>query len=206
VYFTDSSTGTVVGQRVILKTTDAGTTWITVLNHTLEVLEGVSFNNSEIGIVVGMDGTILRSSNGGYTWTTQPSGTPANLYSVFCIDENTVTIVGSGGTILNNTKGGVTFVQESPIFRKPAEYFLSYNYPNPFNPNTKIIYSVPQISNVSIKIYDVLGTEIETLVNETKAAGTYELTWNAGNLPSGVYFYRLEAGEVNQIKKMILLR
>jgi hypothetical protein len=83
---------------------------------------------------------------------------------------------------------------------------MEQNYPNPFNPSTKIKYSVPQSSNVVIKIFDVLGNEIETLVNEEKSTGTYELTWYATNLPSGVYFYQLNAGSFVETKKMLLLK
>ena len=88
----------------------------------------------------------------------------------------------------------------------PLTYRLQQNYPNPFNPETKIKYSVPQISQVQIKVFDVLGNEIETLVNEEKPIGIYELTWNAINLPSGVYFYQLRAGSYVDTKKMILIK
>jgi hypothetical protein len=88
----------------------------------------------------------------------------------------------------------------------PKEYALAQNYPNPFNPSTKIEYSIPQLSNVVIKAFDILGNEIETLVNEEKQVGTYEITWSAENLPSGVYFYRLQAGDFIETKKMVLLR
>ena len=88
----------------------------------------------------------------------------------------------------------------------PTVYALEQNYPNPFNPNTKIKYSVPQASRVQIKVFDVLGNEIETLVNEEKPAGTYELTWNAVNLPSGVYFYQLKAGSFVETNKMVLMK
>ena len=88
----------------------------------------------------------------------------------------------------------------------PKEYLLSQNYPNPFNPSTTIKYSIPNASKAIIKIYDVLGNEIETLVNEYKPAGTYELNWYAANLPSGVYFYRLQAGSFVETKKMILIK
>ncbi len=96
----------------------------------------------------------------------------------------------------------------------PESFSLEQNYPNPFNPSTKIKYSVPQVSNVLIKVFDVLGNEIATLVNEEKAAGTYELTWNAENLPSGIYFYQLKEVDISigsgqvfvNTKKMILLK
>ena len=83
----------------------------------------------------------------------------------------------------------------------PISYKLSQNFPNPFNPSTKIKYSVPEVSFITIIIYDLLGSEVATLVNEEKPVGTYELNWNAANLPSGVYFYRLQAGSFVQTKK-----
>ena len=87
-----------------------------------------------------------------------------------------------------------------------SQYHLSQNYPNPFNPTTKINYSVPNRSLVTIKIFDVLGKEVQAIINEEKSAGIYEITWNAVMLPSGVYFYQLKAGSFIQTKKMILLR
>ena len=80
------------------------------------------------------------------------------------------------------------------------------NYPNPFNSSTTISYQLPVSSNVILKAYDILGNEIETLVNEEKPAGTYEIKWSAANLPSGVYFYQLKAGDFVSSKKMILLK
>jgi hypothetical protein len=83
---------------------------------------------------------------------------------------------------------------------------LSQNYPNPFNPTTVIKYQIPKQSFVTIKIYDVLGSEVATLVNEEKPIGNFELMWNAENLASGIYFYRLQAGDFIETKKMILLK
>ena len=91
-------------------------------------------------------------------------------------------------------------------FLKPNGIHLQQNYPNPFNPITKIKYSIPQSSNVVIKVFDLLGNEITTLVNEEKPTGNYSIEFNAANLPSGVYFYRLNAGEFISTKKMILLK
>jgi hypothetical protein len=88
----------------------------------------------------------------------------------------------------------------------PDEFKVYQNFPNPFNPETKIRYTLPKTSHVQIRIFDVLGREIETLLNREKTAGTYELTWNAAHLPSGVYFYQLKAEDFIQTKKMILLR
>ena len=88
----------------------------------------------------------------------------------------------------------------------PSEYSLGQNYPNPFNPSTKIKYSIPVFSSVTIKVYDILGKEIETLVDEKKSAGTYELKWDAGRFSAGVYVYKLTADNFTIVKKMLMLK
>ncbi len=88
----------------------------------------------------------------------------------------------------------------------PHSYSLDQNYPNAFNPSTKIKYSIPQSSNIIIKVFDILRNDIKTLVNEEKQTGTYELTWYAGQLPSGVYFYQRKSGDYSETKKMLLLK
>jgi hypothetical protein len=88
----------------------------------------------------------------------------------------------------------------------PTKFSLSQSYPNPFNPSTSIHYSVSSLQFVSLKVYDVLGNEIAILVNEEKTTGSYEVEFNATSLPSGVYFYRLQAGSFVETKKMVLLR
>ena len=94
-----------------------------------------------------------------------------------------------------------------------TEYTLEQNYPNPFNPTTKIKYQIPKSGNVTLKIYDILGAEVATLVNEFQAEGRYEINFNASghsgtvrNLASGVYIYKLQANEFTQSKKMILIK
>lgn len=115
---------------------------------------------------------------------------------------------GSGSTFLSKTYQSECYNVTKEEVRKlfPNEYILYDNFPNPFNPNSKIKYSIPQTSNVVIKVFDVLGNEIETLVNDEKTSGTYEITWYAGNLQSGVYFYRLQAGDFIETKKMVLMK
>ena len=100
-------------------------------------------------------------------------------------------------------------VEES--IKKPELFTLEQNYPNPFNPITTINFQIPNSSFVTVKIYDILGKEINTLVNGEKFKGEYSITWNGkdflGNdVPSGIYFYSIQAGEFAQIKKMVLLK
>lgn len=101
-------------------------------------------------------------------------------------------------------EGFVTGVEENETM--PEVYSLSQNYPNPFNPSTKIAYSLPEASVVSIKVYDILGREVANLVNEFKNAGTYTVNFDASRLSSGVYLYRVEAGNFTSVKKMILMK
>jgi photosystem II stability/assembly factor-like uncharacterized protein len=114
-------------------------------------------------------------------------------------------VAGEGFTILKGNTELVINVEniENDFVNT---YKLDQNFPNPFNPSTKIKYSVPQSSNVVIKVFDILGNEIETLVHEEKQVGTYEITWHAANLPSGVYFYQLKAGSFIETRKMLLLK
>lgn len=88
----------------------------------------------------------------------------------------------------------------------PTEYLLDQNYPNPFNPSTKISYSLKEEGLVTLKVYDILGKEIATLVNENKPAGIYEAEFNASQLPSGMYIYKIQAGQFLDVKKMLLMK
>jgi hypothetical protein len=88
----------------------------------------------------------------------------------------------------------------------PTYYVLRQNYPNPFNPSTTIEFTIPKTGFVTLIIYDILGKKVATLVSETLTAGSYEYQWDASGLASGVYFYRLEAGQFSQTKKLLLLR
>ena len=92
------------------------------------------------------------------------------------------------------------------IENSPTSFELSQNYPNPFNPSTSIQYSIIGKQFVQLKVYDELGNEVKTLVNEEKNVGTYNVIWNADNLPSGIYYYRLQTDNFNDTKKMLLLK
>jgi glycosidase len=95
---------------------------------------------------------------------------------------------------------------EDKLTAQPEDYKLFQNYPNPFNPTTTIRYSIIKPDVVRIKIYDILGREVKTLVNEFKQTGTYEVQFNASEIASGIYLYRIESGDFDQTKKMILLK
>ena len=99
---------------------------------------------------------------------------------------------------------GVTDVKENNSIKQ--SFMLEQNYPNPFNPTTKINYSIPNTERVVMKVYDILGNEITTLVNKEQSAGKYSVNFDAGNLTSGIYFYQITSGKFNQVHKMMLLK
>jgi len=113
---------------------------------------------------------------------------------------------GLNGAIINGIQYGEILQVENRAVNIPIHFSLLQNYPNPFNPTTDINYSIPKSGFVKIKVYDLLGREVTTLVNEFKPAGNYHVQFNAGKLVSGVYFYRMESGEYSQTKKLLLLK
>jgi len=98
--------------------------------------------------------------------------------------------------------------KQSEIFKNfnKSTFSLSQNYPNPFNPSTTISYATKESGLVTLKVFDIIGNEVASLVNENKQAGKYSVEFNAGNLPSGIYFYKLTAGKFTTAKKLILLK
>jgi photosystem II stability/assembly factor-like uncharacterized protein len=216
--FADLNNGWAVGDSAkILKTTDGGSNWTPITNTGISSdskLKGLFFLDADTGWIgckfaniSGDYGIILYTNNGGSSWTTQslPVSNDARPYSIFFSDANNGWYTSESYMIGHTTNGGVTGVGESNN-SIPSGYSLSQNYPNPFNPSTAITYQLLTFGYVSLKVYDLLGREITTLVNEKKSAGLYSVTFNASEIPSGVYFYRLQAGNFTETKKLVLLR
>ena len=119
---------------------------------------------------------------------------------------NAVTVTLPANSITTYVSDQITVSAEEDISSLPARYELQQNYPNPFNPNTVISYQIPVNSRVSLKVYDLLGREVATLVDERKAAGEHQVSLNASGFSSGVYIYRLKAGSFVNTKKMLLIK
>ena len=116
--------------------------------------------------------------------------------------------LGNDGTIDDSifVNNQVTNIEDEGSLLSPDSYNLAQNFPNPFNPTTSIRYSIPKRSNVILKVFDILGNEVASLVNEEKDQGIYTVTFNAATLASGIYFYRLQSGTFVETKKMLLLK
>jgi photosystem II stability/assembly factor-like uncharacterized protein len=193
------------------KTIDGGVNWVTLSNSILDNLAPTALQHlpgTEATYIIGggapqgMRGTAV-TYDAGESWSI--IDTSANYQISF-----PSYIVGWSSQYTTNVVrkyvGPPLSVEEEQIDEIPTGYSLSQNYPNPFNPSTTFRYSIPQTSKVVIKVYDILGNEIATLMDEEKSVGTYELTWNASSLPSGVYFYQIKAGSYIETKKMMLLK
>ena len=212
VDFTDQFVGYISarvwdGRGAISKTTDNGNNWTTTFFS--NPLWGIDFpisGASQVGYCVGDSGTILKTYNAGKNWQGQISGTSEKLNKVHFLDLDFGFAVGENGTILRTTTGGELITQVKEKSSLIYEFNLEQNYPNPFNPTTKISWQSPVSSWQTLKVYDVLGNEIATLINEEKPAGSYEINFNADGLPSGIYFYKLQAGKFVETKKMMLLK
>jgi Secretion system C-terminal sorting domain len=135
-------------------------------------------------------------------------GTPDSCYILIVIDpgENADDpTIGSYFILDDLAFGDATGIADNGG-NKPLKFQLDQNYPNPFNPTTKINYQLPKNGMVTLKVYDILGSEVKTLVNEIKQPGAYEVNFDGSSLPSGVYFYRLTAGTLTQTKKLVLMK
>ena len=210
IHFVNNQEGWVVGKHGDIKhTTDGGSSWITQTNPdpNNRALKKVFFLDSDIGWAVGRVGTILHTINGGLTWVLEGEGlTNESLYGVHFTSPTNGYIVGTRKTLLKF--GELSSVENFEDL--PTEYSLSQNYPNPFNPSTKIKFTIPELRFTILKIYDVLGNEVATLVNEELSTGTYEVEFSAtgggSELTSGIYFYQLKTGSFIETKKMLLLK
>ena len=145
------------------------------------------------------------------TWSNigfvQGNGTSTSLHYYSFTDKNLNSGTYSYRLKQIDNDGSSKYINLTESFTiQPGEYRLSQNYPNPFNPTTVINYTLPEKSRVAIKVYNVLGKEVATLVNEVKPAGNHEVSFNASNLSSGVYYYTISAGKFTSTKKMILMK
>jgi uncharacterized lipoprotein YddW (UPF0748 family) len=158
-----------------------------------------------IQIAKGADFASIFADSSGLTDTTVAVG-PLEYYRIYFWRVRATNGIGTSGWSSVNSFRTAQVVAVERDEALPKEYSLSQNYPNPFNPTTTIQFTVPQNGRVSVKVYDVLGREEATLVDEEMPAGAYRVTWNAATAASGVYFYRIVAGSFTATKRMVLVR
>ncbi|MBI5403748.1 MAG: T9SS type A sorting domain-containing protein [Ignavibacteriae bacterium] len=215
VQFINEYTGYAIGYKyydktVFYKTTNGGTNWDTIIfNHNRNY--SLFFLNPNTGWISGWCSTdsssIYYTINGGSNWQKQFKNYTYSVSRLNFINSlyGWAVLGYNSSNILRTTTGGVVFVNNisSEI---PEKYSLSQNYPNPFNPSTNLKYQIKDSRFVTLKVYDITGKEITTLVNEKQSPGTYEVKFEAGDLPSGVYFYKLTTEDYSETRKMILLK
>jgi uncharacterized delta-60 repeat protein len=199
--------------------TNGDSVWVRNYNYSEDIPFAVTLDNQNNVYVTGHTSslptsfdynTIKYNSSGVQQWVATYNGGEQDVARDIIVDNSGYVYVtgyslGTGTDIVTIKYDNVTGIKVIGN-ELPAEYKLHQNYPNPFNPSTNIEFYVPKSNYVTLKIYDALGREIATLVNEQLKAGTYQVDWNASNYASGVYYYRLATKDYVETKKMILIK
>ncbi|MEK9137780.1 MAG: T9SS type A sorting domain-containing protein [Bacteroidota bacterium] len=193
----------------MVTTKDAGRTWEYTYLGFFGDARALAFRTPREGYApLGFIGMYIVTTDTGRTWSLYYSPDSSAVYDVVFVDSLHGFMVGVEGTLLKYNTGIVGVDEEHA--GAPVVSTLYQNYPNPFNPTTTIRYSLPSsvgtLHVTSLRVYDVLGQELATLVNEVKQPGTYTVQWDAGSAASGVYFCRLRVGSFTETRKLILLR
>jgi photosystem II stability/assembly factor-like uncharacterized protein len=206
IYFFNAMTGWLARGFEMRKTTDGGVTLGPVIPTELEFPLALKFMNENTGWCVGKHNyhtAMISSTSDATNWINRLLENNSTFYCVEYIDENKV-FVGRENKIISSVNSVTTV---SPVSNQiPDRYSLKQNYPNPFNPSTKINFDIKNSSFASLKIFDSMGREVETLVNENLSAGSYSVEFNALNITSGIYFYTLSTEGFTETKKMILVK
>ncbi len=207
VDFLDSLNGFVSGDyKARLRTTDGGFNWV---DYGLNLQNGNALSLVRFGTpnILYAKGGSLKSTNGGANWFDVPFITE-DILGTDCISQNVVVSVGSFGKIIRTNLGGVLDAGSNNS-NIPVHFELFQNYPNPFNPVTKIRFYIPSGIGSEISklvIYDILGREVKTLLNEIMLPGNHEVSFDGTDMTSGVYFYRFTSGDFSETKKMVLIK
>jgi len=201
----------------IMYTSNGGISWLDRSTNYNENLKSAFITEDNNIYVCGSNGFILFSSDQGVIWEKHPTGLNTIINSLQFFDSNSGIAVTDEGQILLTSLGTIEMVNENRLLSFNPDYIkndfnsndgfeLFQNYPNPFNPVTKIKFALPENSFVTIKVYNVLGKEVKTLVNEYMNKGNHFVTFDAAGLTSGIYFYKLLAGSYIDQKQMLLIK
>jgi photosystem II stability/assembly factor-like uncharacterized protein len=188
-----------------VRTTNAGNFWQYRELGVFGIANSIAFRTqSETWVSLGIVDSFMISTNAGNNWKLTGTPNSSRIYDICFTDSINGWAVGVDGVILKYNSGVIGINESSSNY--PGTFSLYQNYPNPFNPVTHLEFGISKLEFVSLKIYDILGNEVATLVNEKKSPGRYEVTFDGSDLPSGVYYYRIEAGSELMTKKMLLVK
>ena len=166
------------------------------------------FSSINTGWTGGSYGYLYKTIDGGYSWTRQATGTDQRFWgSIWFYNDSIGWGVGGAGKIMHTTTGGQSLVIIENLNRQVVDdYKLYQNFPNPFNTMTNVKFQMSKSGVVEIKVFDLLGREVKTLINEYKQPGTYQVSFNAEGLTSGIYFYKMTMGDFSETKKLVFAK
>lgn len=199
-WFINADEGWIVGDFGMLHTADGGTTWD--IKHKDMELYAICFTDSINGWVVGRYGMILKTNDAGINWELQESGTSKSLFDIDFSDLHNGWAVGLNGTILYTDNGGLLWSPEQDQQKSAKEI---YSYPNPFTTSTTLEYTFHQPQTLTITFYNQFGKQVD-IIEERRQSGLNRIVWTPENLPNGIYYFRLEAGNHSASGKLVLMR
>ena len=182
--------------------------------------EAISFPTPEVGYALNVGGKVFKTVDGGETWSSPFVGYPTSSHpganfmrDIDMLDKNIGGVVGTHDVVGATDSGGGGFAivlstaNEDENFNElPQKITLGQNYPNPFNPTTTITFDLAKQEQVRLEVFDLLGRKVATVVDGMKTAGSHQVRFDATNLSSGMYLYRLSAGDVSEVRRMVLSR
>ncbi|MGE5437379.1 MAG: T9SS type A sorting domain-containing protein [Syntrophothermus sp.] len=212
IYFLDSLKGYATSRDILYETINGGLTW-TAKSENGGLL--IIFTDSNNGFITNLT-SVIKTTDKGETWTNITVPTPYAFYYFYDSLNIYARNIDYEPYFYRSTDGGITWrenpftlitatSQEEDLY-KPEVFSLEQNYPNPFNPNTNIKFSLKEGGHTIIKVFDILGEEKGTIINEYKPSGTHIVSFNGEGLPSGIYIYTIMSGGYKQSKKMILMK
>jgi len=189
----------------VFHSTNNGTSW-TAVNPGLTNTSVYSLAVLGTILFAGTDGGVFLSTDNGTSWTAVNNGLTDTLVTSLAVSgANLFAGTSTAGVWRRPLVEMVTSV-EGPLTGHPTRFSLQQNYPNPFNPSTTIEFELPRASQVSLSVFDVLGRKVSELVNEREDAGVHEVKFDGFNVASGIYFYKIQAGDFTQTKRFLLLK
>jgi hypothetical protein len=210
VQFVDANTGWIAGlMGTYLMTTDGGETWDAPVTGIGDALNALSFFDARNGWLGGNFGVTYHTTDGGVTWSNQHAPSNQHVLALAFISPTTGWALGANGMLMKTTSGGITGVEDDgrTEANQIGDFRLLQNYPNPFNPSTQISFYLPLDAKVSVRIYNITGQLVATLINdELRTAGIQSVTFDASDLASGIYFYRLDSDNFSDTKKMLFVK
>ncbi len=206
IYFRVNEAGIIDSLMITIRMSFSG--FYAVANFDKDTTVSIQADSFAVGVSLPSSITNVYSRvRGSFASSTSAQGTYDGFSGSYYFFSSTIISFGTGTIISKGTWQATRQLTDiEDLHSIPTGYSLDQNFPNPFNPSTSIRFSIPHASFVSLKVFNLLGEEVGSIVNQNLPAGTFNFQWNASGVPSGVYFYKIQAGQYTQSRKMVVIK